>query len=160
MPHRAARTNLLDTSALVKLVVVEDRSEKLRRYIEAEPSWYTTPFCFYEALTVLKVKYMYHNQLTNDKYQKASFHLMAKYRGTSKVYDLDLTDPTTFTYVQTIASNNNIDLSDAFQIASIVKGCPFAGDLRTVLITDDKDLARAARHENCRVWYLPDDPPA
>jgi predicted nucleic acid-binding protein len=160
MQRLAARTNLLDASALVKLVTTEDRSDKIRKYLETELGWYTTPFCFYEALGVLKVKYIYRTQLTEDEYQKASFRLMARYRATAKIYDLDLTDPVIFTYVQSIASNNKIDLSDAFQIASIVKGCPFAGDSRTVLITDDGDLARAARHENCQVWYLPDAPPA
>jgi hypothetical protein len=30
---------------------------------------------------------------------------------------------------------------------------------KTVLVTDDGGLARAARAQNCEVWYLPDDPP-
>jgi predicted nucleic acid-binding protein len=160
MRRCAARTNLLDASALVKLVVMEDRSEKLRRYIETESGWYTTPFCFYEALSILKVKYMYRKEITEDEYNNASFSLMAEYRGTAKVYDLDLTDPAIFFYTQRIATNHKVDVSDAFQIVSIVKGCPFAGDSKTILITDDKDLARGARHENCKVWHLPDDPPA
>jgi predicted nucleic acid-binding protein len=159
MSRLAARTNLLDATALIKLVVKEDRSEKLRCYLATESGWYTTPFCFYEALGVLKVKYMYRTEITEDEYNRASFSLMAKYRGTGKVYDIDLIDPSIFTYVQKIATDHRIDLSDAFQIASIVKGCPFVGESRTILITDDKNLARAARHENCIVWHLLEDLP-
>jgi predicted nucleic acid-binding protein len=161
MQHLSARTNLLDASALVKLVVIEEeRSDKLRRYLATESSWYTTPFCFYEALGVLKVQHYYRHTLTEQQFRDASFHLMAEFRATPNVHDLDLTDPSLFVLVQEIAKTHTIDLSDAFQIASIVKGCPLAGDSKTVLVTDDKKLARAARAQNCKVWYLPDDPPA
>jgi predicted nucleic acid-binding protein len=156
---RRARTNLLDATALVKLVVMEERSEKLRRYLKTESGWYTTPFCFYEALSVLKRKWMFEKNISEREYGDASFRLMAEYRGTPKVHDLDLIDPVVFNVTRDIVTNDRLDISDAFQIVSIIKGCPFAGDSRTILITDDKKLARAARRQDCKVWHLPDDPP-
>jgi predicted nucleic acid-binding protein len=94
MPHLSARTNLLDASALVKLVVIEEeRSDKLRSYLATESSWYTTSFCFYEALGVLKVQHYYRHTLTAEQFRDASFQLMAEFRATPNVHDLDLTDP-------------------------------------------------------------------
>jgi predicted nucleic acid-binding protein len=143
--RRAARTNLLDATALVKLVVMEERSEKIRRYLETESSWYTTPFCFYEALSVLKRRWMFDKEISEQEYSDASFRLIAEYRGTPKVYGLDLTEPVIFISIREIVTTDRLDISDAFQIVSIIKGCPFAGDSRTILITDDKKLAQAAR---------------
>lgn len=139
--------------------MVEDRGEKLRNYLRKEAGWYTTPFCFYEALGALKVKYLYRKEISEQEFGTASFSLMAEYRASARVYDMDLTEPSVFTFTQELAKGHGLDLSDAFQITSILKGCPFARDSMTVLITDDKRLARAARQHDCPVWYLPDDPP-
>jgi hypothetical protein len=127
--------------------------------VQQEGSWFTTPFCFYEALGVLKVKYLYRKEITEDVFRKASFDLMADYRGTPKTHDLDLMDPYCFSFIQNLAKKYNLDISDAFQIGSILKGCPFVNDSQTILVTNDNDLAKAARGENCKVWYLADDPP-
>jgi hypothetical protein len=116
LPNLAARTNLLDASALVMLVTDEPLSEKLHLYLQQEGSWFTTPFCFYEALGVLKVKYLYRKEITEDVFRKASFDLMADYRGTPKTHDLDLMDPYCFSFIQNLAKKYNLDISDAFQI--------------------------------------------
>ena len=162
MASAAAHINFLDASALVKLVLNEDRSDKLHSYLKSAPRWYTTPFCFYESLNVLKRKLRTHG-ISDDQYYRFSFSIMANFRNTpADIYlrDIDLTDPIIFSYTQEICKKHKLDLSDAFQIISIVKGCPFAGDSATLLITNDRKLARAARDENVRVWYLGDDPPA
>jgi predicted nucleic acid-binding protein len=157
----AAHVNCLDASALVKLVVEEDRSLKLRQYLAKSPQWYTTPFCFYEALGVLKAKYLFKNTINNYQYRKFSFDLMSEYRGGQHyIPDLDLLDVTTFAETQKLCDKHGLDLSDSFQILGIIKGCPFVGNSRTILVTDDGKLAEAARAENCRVWHLPDDPPS
>ena len=160
MTRTSARANCLDASALVKLVVIEDRAEKLMAYLRTE-IWYTTTFCFYEALNVLKSKYMFKHKLTADEYHKASFDLMAEFSGGQHYMpELNFTEVLTFSETQDLCMKYDIDLSDAFQILSITNGCPFVRDFRTVLVTDVKKLAAAARLEKCRVWHLPDDPPA
>src|SRR6267142_1389097 len=128
MARAAARINCLDASALIKLVLPEPRSEKLRAYLASESGWYTTPFCFYEALSVLKVKYIYKHKITEDEYHKATFDLMAAFRGGAQhIPDLDLTNALTFSETLKLCKTHDVDLSDAFQIMSIIKGCPFAG---------------------------------
>ena len=76
--------------------------------------------------------------------------------------ELNFTEVLTFSKTQDLCMKYDIDLSDAFQILSITNGCPFSfrDFRRTVLVTDVKKLAAAARLEKCRVWHLPDDPPA
>ena len=51
------RANCLDPSALVKLHVNEDGADIIRTYFDHEPTKYTTPFCFYEALTLQHVNH-------------------------------------------------------------------------------------------------------
>lgn len=45
-----------DAPALVKVSVDDDDSDKVRAHFNESPTKYTTPFCFYETLRVLKVK--------------------------------------------------------------------------------------------------------
>lgn len=56
MAETAVRANLLDASALVKLVVDEPGYEILCAYAARNGATYCTPFCLYEALSVLKAK--------------------------------------------------------------------------------------------------------
>lgn len=71
------RANCLDASALVKLHVAEDGAKIIRTYFDREPTKYTTPFCFYEALNVLKVKWLYRKAMTKEQYLDAAFRLSA-----------------------------------------------------------------------------------
>jgi predicted nucleic acid-binding protein len=52
----AVRTHCLDASALVKHYIEEKGSDALRAYLHGQANWYTTPFCLFEALSVLKAK--------------------------------------------------------------------------------------------------------
>jgi predicted nucleic acid-binding protein len=54
MTSTAVRTHCIDASALVKYYVNEPGSDVLREYLRGQANWYTTPFCLFEALSVLK----------------------------------------------------------------------------------------------------------
>jgi predicted nucleic acid-binding protein len=160
----SARTNFLDASALVMMVVQESRSKKLHKYLAAE-SWHTTTICFFEALNVLKRKKR-RQGLSEKDYHKAAFDLLALFRGAqAKIEDLrtlDITDPKTFEETQKVCLNHGLDLSDAFQILSVKAGTfsGLVGDSKTtVLITNDKKLSKAAKKEGLNVWFLKDPPP-
>jgi predicted nucleic acid-binding protein len=161
MSSSAVRANCLDASALVKLHVPESGSEVLRAYCAREPTKYATPFCFYEALNVLKVKLQYRKEISRDDYLRACFELV---RGTAwsaeRVNDLDFASPEVFADGKRLVERTSLDLSDAFQILSVKRGyfSPLSGESRTVLVTGDKDLAVAARSEGIRVWYFMDEP--
>lgn len=150
------RANCLDASALVKLHVDEAGAEIIRPYFDHEPTKYTTPFCFYEALTALKVKAR-KKEITKEQYFDATFGLSAWYGAASQyIKDLDFTKPTTFAAARRIAERTSLDLSDAFQILSVRDGC-YSGlvrESRTILVTADERLAKAAEAEGLRVWYF------
>jgi predicted nucleic acid-binding protein len=159
-------TNCLDASALVKWYVPEIGSDILRQYLSTQQTIiYTTLFCYFEALSVLKVKRFYKKapeNITDEVYQKAAFELSAWFSAFSKTMpDLDLIDPIVFPRVQEIARKHQIDISDAFQILSVIRGffSPLCGNSKTILVTADKRLAHAARAEGARVWNLLTEPP-
>lgn len=161
MNHRTARADFFDASALAKIYSDEPHSECVRDYFLRRPTKYTTPFCFYEAMNVLKGKWKYKEQLTLEEYLDAAFKLTSWYGvSSSKIKDLDFTEPVTFTKAQEIAERSQLDLSDAFQILSVKMGyfSVLTNESSTVLVTADKGLAEAAKMEGLRVWNLMEEP--
>ncbi len=161
MNRRAARADFFDASALAKVYSDEPCSDIARDYFRSRSTKYTTPFCLYEAMNVLKGKWKHKGQLTIDQYLKAAFQLTAWYgASSSKVNDLNFTDPTTFAEAKAIAERNRLDLSDAFQILSVKKGyfSVLVNESSTVLVTADTELAAAARAERLRAWNLMHEP--
>jgi predicted nucleic acid-binding protein len=161
MNSTAGRANFFDASALVKLYISESGTEIVRPYFDRETTKYTTPFCFYEALNVLKVKWLYRKEITRDEYLQASFHLLAWYGAASDgINDLDFTSTATFSDTKRLVEKTSLDLSDAFQILSVKFGyfSRLIGDSKTVLVTGDKNLALAARAEGLCAWYFIEEP--
>jgi hypothetical protein len=58
--------------------------------------------------------------------------------------------------VQKFAENHGLDVSDALQLLSVKYGkfYKLAKESKTVLITSDRSLAKAAKAEGLRVWNL------
>lgn len=157
MNRPAARADFFDASALAKVYCDEPRSDVVREYFHRRSTKFTTPFCFYEAMNVLKSKWKHKGQLTSDQYLDAAFRLTAWYgTSSSRVKDLDFTDPTTFAHAKQLAERSALDLSDAFQILSVKSGyfSVLVNDSATVLVTADNALAEAAKAEGLRVWNL------
>jgi len=155
------RASLFDASALVKVFSQEPGTEIVRPYFDSEPTKYTTPFCFYEALNVLKGKWLYKTQLTKDEYLSAAYSLSIWFGASSrKVRDIEFTEPMTFANAKKLVESTSLDLSDCFQILSIKDGyfSPLCNDSATILVTADKQLSIAARAESLRVWYLMEEP--
>src|SRR3989339_1709460 len=95
------RTHLLDASALVKLVVDEVGSEKIRKYFADKSVFWTTSLCFVEALGVLKVKHLYRKEITAEKYLSSSEELIAHFRnGSISIEEIDITQISTFNEVE------------------------------------------------------------
>ncbi|AMS31884.1 hypothetical protein AEM42_04735 [Betaproteobacteria bacterium UKL13-2] len=157
----AARADFFDASTLAKVFADEPGSTILREYWHARATKYTTPFCFYEAMNVLKGKWKHKGQLMLPDYLDAAFQLTAWYgASSSKIADLDFTDPLTFSETRALAQRTGLDLSDAFQIMSVKRGyfSSLTNDSATVLVTADNSLAQAARSEGLRVWNVNLDP--
>jgi predicted nucleic acid-binding protein len=157
----AVRTHCLDASALVKHYINERGSEALQEYLEGQANWYTTPFCLYEALGVLKAKAKNKNRpdrITEDEYHRAGFAILADFDFRSKpLPDIDIVDPLIFSEVQALCRKHpKIDFSDAFQILSVKKGyfSSLCGESQTVLVTADANLATAAEEEGLKVKLI------
>lgn len=158
----AARSNCFDASALLKLYVHEDGSEKLRTYWQNESTKFTTSLCFYEALSMLKVYHFHRKILDLAAYKKATLNLCAWY-GTvlQTIPEPNFLSPEIFFTVQRTAETYALDLSDAFQIHSVKQGffSRLSGDSKTIFVTADKKLANAAKTEGIDVvWYILDGP--
>jgi predicted nucleic acid-binding protein len=157
MTRTSYGAKFFDASALAKVFTDEPRSDVVRSFFHAQATKYTTPFCFYEAMNVLKGKLKYKGLLTFDQYLNAAFRLTAWYgASSSNVKDLDFTEPMMFALAKNIAEDSNLDLSDAFQIVSVKFGyfSPLVNDSATVLVTADEELAVAARREGLRAWNV------
>ena len=158
----SCRANCFDASALVKVFVTEQGSDLILEYFyNRSPTKYTTPFCFYETLNVLKVKWMYRHEISRDEYTNAAFSLTAWFGCSSRsVRDIDFSDPVVSFRALEIVKQYSLDLSDAFQILSVRTGY-FAGlvsDSSTILVTADKRLAETARAYGVRAWYFLGEP--
>lgn len=93
MGNFIARADFFDASALAKVFADEPASIVVREYWHSPATKYTTPFCFYEAMNVLKSKWKHKGQLTLPSYLEAAFQLTAWYgESSSRVIDLDFTD--------------------------------------------------------------------
>jgi len=153
---KVLHANCLDASALVKIYTKEDGSDILKKYLQEEATQYATPICFYEALNVLKTKWLFRKEISKKEYLDACFKMTAWFSATQLEDDVNFLSPHTFKAVQDIAGRNNLDLSDAFQIVSVKEGYfhPLIAESKTVLVTADKALAKAATKEGIKSWYI------
>ncbi|HEX5732073.1 MAG TPA: type II toxin-antitoxin system VapC family toxin [Blastocatellia bacterium] len=158
MEDLPVRANCFDASALVKVFSDEEGSEFIREFFHNHASTrYTTPFCFYEALSVLKVKWLYRKEITESRYRESAFQLTAWYASSlTSTKDIDFYDPIVFNRVRMLAEKFLIDLSDAFQIESVMNGyfSHLIDESSTLLVTADKNLAEVARKEGIKAWYF------
>lgn len=156
----ALHATCFDASALTKLYVNEAGSEQLRLYWRSQATRYTTPFCFYETLSILK-GYVRRGALTREGYLKASSDLVAWFRTSqSRRDDIEFFDIEVFSDVKELADEHDLDLSDAFQLLTLQAGyfSVLVGDSATLLVTADEPLARAARAMRLPVWDCIRDP--
>ncbi len=143
-----------DASALIKRYMDETGSQELRRYWCAQPTKYTTPFCFYETLSVLK-GHRRRGTLTKDHYLRAASDLVAWFGAShSQIYDIEFTRPDVFHDARELAERYDLDLADAFLLMSLQAGyfSVFVGGSISLLVTADEPLANAARHMQLPVW--------
>ena len=160
--NTAVRANCFDASALLKLYVKEDCSDELRAYWNKEPTKFTTSLCFYEALTQLKVCHFYRKILDVEAYKSATLDLCAWFGAVSEsVSELNFLSPEVFFAAQRTADKHQIDLSDAFQIHTVKEGffSRLRADSKTILVSADRNLVKAARAEGLRVWSILDELP-
>jgi predicted nucleic acid-binding protein len=156
-------THYMDASALVKLVINEPHSEKLRSYC-GRALLASTTLCFGEAIGVLKIKWT-DGRLTQEEYLSASEDLFARVRnGSLEIEDIALFSPDSrplYEEVEALAGKHRLDISDAVQLFTLRSRTysRLEGEARARLVTADRDLARAARAEGMPAWDCVHDAP-
>jgi predicted nucleic acid-binding protein len=157
-----ANATFFDASALVKRYVNEKGSPALRVFWKTQATKCTSPFCFYEALRVLKrYKIQKNPKLTKEQYLDAAQDLTDWFRASSsQIPGLDLTKPQVFENTVSVAKSQDFDLSDAFQLVTLQAGAmaKIVGGSVRLLVTADEDLAAAARKMGLRAWDCEREP--
>lgn len=168
--REAVRVCYLDASALIKLFVDEDGSKILRDYFNKHANFCTTSLCFIEALGVFKGKYF--NKTEDEKYteylKKCRDLVIGGWGGKIEIEEVRITKDDSwderlkqldfFKEAERLVEKYKIDFVDALQLLTILRGkySFFIEGSKSILITADKDLAKAAIEENVRVWNILD----
>ena len=149
------KTHFLDTSAILKLVVDEDGCQRVRDYFSENSVFWTTSFCFFETLGVLKAMCFYRKNINQTKYLIASEEMVSLFRNESiSIEEVNIQEYLIFNETEHISKKYSLDIADAFQIVTLKKGFPsrLEGGAKTIFITCDTKLANIARIEGLRVW--------
>lgn len=155
MNSHAVKARYLDASAIVKIYSDEDGSDRIREFFYNAVSFCSTSLCIMEALGILKGKWQSRKVLSYDEYfDKTKRLVVDAWGGRIEVDDINLFTVDGQRATESLAKKHSLDLSDALQLQTILKGrySRLAGESSTVLITADKKLCQAARDEGIRVW--------
>lgn len=152
----ALRPHYLDASALVKLVVDEEYSTRVRGYMFSEgQSWRVcTSYCFAEAFGALKLRNR-RGELSDNGYIVGSRKLVRLVREELvRILEGEISSLTAFAEAERMVSAYAIDFLDAFQLISVKNSWPqLAPPSQPLLVTADGDLAKAAEREGIKCWY-------
>ena len=148
------RMRYLDASALVKLVVDEGDHVHVRSFFHSTTNFAATSLCLAEALGVVKAKWT-HGRISEEQYFTATRYLVINaWGGKIEVDDVGLFSPNGLASVEVLAKKHSLDLSDALQLETILRGKygHFGANSASVLVTADRKLAKAAEIEGVRAW--------
>jgi len=138
------RTHLLDTSAMVKLVLNEVGSSKLKTYISNNSTFWTTSVCFGEALGILKVEHFYRKNISEKKYLASLEVLVSYLKQKISIQEVNITDPQIYSQIEDTIKKHSLDFADAIQLVTLTAGFPlvFEGESKTIFITGIKNWPR------------------
>ena len=73
---------------------------------------------------------------------------------------MPILSPKLLTEADRLIKQYNLDFTDCIQIVTVLHGqySILIGDSQSILITADRDLAKAARSEGARVWECTSEP--
>jgi predicted nucleic acid-binding protein len=160
------KAHYLDASALVKLVA-DDLDEEPGRDAVRKYYWghihsvYATPYCVTETFSAFKRKFV-QRRITEDQYIKYILDFRRLILGVNLRIDdkVPILSPVVSTEAERLIRKHKIDFLDCFQIVTILQGQfrVLGPNSQSILITADRDLAKAARAEGARVWECTTEP--
>lgn len=148
------RPHYLDASVLVKLVLNEQYSTRIRAYVKANSWRVCTSYCFIEALGALKLK-KERGELSERGYIACSRRLISMVKNSYiKILEGNFPSLASFVEAERMVKTHNIDFLDAFQIISVRDSWHYlAPPSKPILITADNGLSKAAAKEGIKLWY-------
>ena len=156
MPDQWAKARYLDASALVKLVIDEGDHAPVREFFQTNGHFCATSLCLAEALGVVKgMRKRRHGPISEEQYFAATRELIIHaWGGKIEINNVDLFSPEGLGPVEALARKHALDLSDALQIHTILRGTysVLGPQSSSVLITADGPFAKAAAAEGIRTW--------
>ena len=160
----AVKVHYLDASALVKLVADDPDEEPgrdvLRQYYREHSNRYATSYCVTEVFSAFKLKFL-RGRITEDQYIKYVKDFIDGVIGANlQIDEVPILTPLVFREAERLIQKHKIDFIDCFQIVTILHGQFrfLCSDSKSILITADQALAKAARAEGARVWEVTTDP--
>lgn len=147
----------LDASAIVKLVADEKGSNLIRDCFNSlNHTFFTTNFCFFESLSVLKRKWCNQKISKNEYIDYCCLLFCYKEEKRIKIHEYPLENLHDFRKLEQLTEKYNIDISDGLQLLSIKETilAKFVEESETTLITADKDLSKSAEKEGVKVQYI------
>lgn len=148
----------LDASALVKLVADDPDEDPgrdvLRKYYREHPNMYATSYCVTEAFSAFKRKFL-GRQIAENQYIKYVRDFIRTVIGANlRIDEVPILSPVVFSEADRLIKTYKIDFIDCFQIVTILRGqfSVLGPESKSILITGDRKLAKAARAEGARVW--------
>jgi predicted nucleic acid-binding protein len=154
------KAHYLDASALVKLVDdspgESSGRDVLRKYYNEHSSMYATSYCLAEAFGVFKRRFL-NNEINEGQYIEYVQGLIRLTVGWKLQLDeVDILLPIVSSEAERLIRKwkHKIDFLDCIQIVTVLHGRNrvLVGESRSILITADNALAKAARAEGARVW--------
>jgi predicted nucleic acid-binding protein len=114
-----------------------------------------------EALGALKLKFL-RKRISEAEYLKYVKKLLLVVGNTFQIDELDVLLPVVIKEFEQLVGKYKLDFIDCLQIATLKHGKYriFDGPSKSVLITADRELAKAARSEGARVWECSSEDPS
>ena len=162
--YYAVKVHYLDASALVKLVADDPDEEPgrtaVRNYYETQSCMMATSHCLSEALSAFKSKFL-RKRISRDDYITYVDTFINRTVGWKlEIGEMPILSPKLLTEAGGLIRKYDLDFVDCVQIVTILHGKNrvFCGDSKSILITADHALAKAARAEGARVWECTSEP--
>lgn len=121
---------------------------------------FATSYCVTEALSVFKRKFL-RKGINKDQYiQYVRDFIQTVVGGNLRVDEVSILSPEMFNEAERLIKSYGIDFIDCFQIVTIQKGQfhVLGPRSKSILITADRGLAKAARAEGAKVWECTREP--
>jgi predicted nucleic acid-binding protein len=159
------KPHYFDASALVKLVA-DDFDELLGRdalrkyYWQHTASVYSTSYCIAETFSAFKRK-LARGLITQSRYCEYLHDFRIKILGCNLRQDeMPILSPVVAAETDRLIRTYNLDFIDSFQIVTLRHGRyrVLGPNSRSILITADRALAKAARAEGAKVWECTSEP--